>query len=107
GRQDLLAIDGDVAGGLDADPDLVAIDLDDGDHDVVANHDLLVHFAAQDQHWIILRAVGRLIDPGSVRLSFATRVSRPFPSALTLCRERMEHNASVVPRPGFFPNRRR
>ena len=47
---DLFAVDGDVARRLDADPDLIAVDLHDRDHDAVADHDLLVHLAAQDQH---------------------------------------------------------
>jgi hypothetical protein len=45
-----MAEDGDVRGRLDAETDVVAIDLDDRDHDVRPDHDLLRWFSAQYQH---------------------------------------------------------
>jgi hypothetical protein len=41
---DLLAVDGDLATGLETEPDLVAPDADDGDDDIVVDEDLLVGF---------------------------------------------------------------
>src|SRR5579871_3280776 len=72
-RQDLLAIDRDVARRLDADPDLIAVDLHDRDHDAIPDHDLLVHLAAQDQH-DFLPVEDRLCLARSV----ATRSHRPL-----------------------------
>ena len=49
-HEDFLAEDLHVARGVDAEADLVALDLEDGDDDVVADHDRLVGAAGEDQH---------------------------------------------------------
>src|SRR3954447_20361515 len=47
---DLLAVDRQAAGGLDAHAHGVADDLHHGDDDVVAHHDLLAGAAGDEQH---------------------------------------------------------
>src|SRR4051794_8513854 len=47
---DLLTVDADRPGGLDAEADVVAPDLENGDHHVAADDDGLVGAAAEDQH---------------------------------------------------------
>ena len=41
-RVDLFAMDGDFAGSLDAKPHAVTANLDDGNHDLVSDHDAFV-----------------------------------------------------------------
>src|SRR6516165_5464171 len=49
--EDLFAEDGDVAGGVDADPDLTLVDVNDLDRDAeVGQDDLLSHAAGEDKH---------------------------------------------------------
>jgi hypothetical protein len=47
---DLFAINGYIAGRFNADTDLIPVNLDDRDHDIVANHDLLTQLPAKNQH---------------------------------------------------------
>jgi len=47
---DLLAMDGDFLGRVDAEADLIAADLDDGDGDVVVDNNRLVRLAGQNEH---------------------------------------------------------
>src|SRR5262249_36921726 len=48
--QQLLPVDGDVPGRLDAQADLAPVDVDDRDADVLADVDLFSELAAEDQH---------------------------------------------------------
>jgi hypothetical protein len=50
----LLAVHGDFFGGVDAEADLVAADVHDGDYDVVVDHDRLVSVAAKHKHGNLL-----------------------------------------------------
>ena len=47
---DFLSMNGNVSRCLDAQPYLVATNLDDGDHDVVADHDFLIEFSRENEH---------------------------------------------------------
>jgi len=49
-RRDLFPINRDFVGRLDADANLIAVDLDDSDNDVVTNDDSLAQLPAQNQH---------------------------------------------------------
>src|SRR5262249_53579121 len=49
-RQEFLAEDRHVTGGLDAEADLAAVDVHDGDADVVADDDLFAELTTEDQH---------------------------------------------------------
>ena len=49
----LLTIDRNVVGSLDADANLVAVNLDHRDDDIVAYDDLLTQLPAQNQHWTL------------------------------------------------------
>ena len=44
------AVDWNVRRGVDAEPDLLAADVDDRDLDVVADHDRLVSLSGKHQH---------------------------------------------------------
>src|SRR5262249_41320306 len=50
GLEDLLPVDGDIHWTGDAQPDLVAVDVHDGEGDAAADHDALALFSADDQH---------------------------------------------------------
>src|SRR5262245_34687738 len=56
--QQLLPVDRHVPGGLDAEADFAAVDVDNGDADVIADVNLFAEFSAQDQHGVatLLRA---------------------------------------------------
>jgi hypothetical protein len=47
---DLFAVDLDLRGRIDADPDLVAGDHENGDLDVVADHDAFTDTTAENEH---------------------------------------------------------
>lgn len=47
---DFVPMDRDVSGGINANLDLIALDVDDQDADVVTDHDLLVAFSGYDEH---------------------------------------------------------
>src|SRR5437868_7153669 len=49
-RQQLLAVDGHVARGVDAEANLAPVDVHDGDTDVVTDVDFFTELAAEDQH---------------------------------------------------------
>src|SRR5262249_33966374 len=59
GPGDLLPEYGNVPRRLDTQPDLVAVDLHHRHHDVPIDHDLLIDFAAQDQHQDLLDSLAR------------------------------------------------
>src|SRR5271165_2831503 len=82
--QNLLPEDLDVPGCLDAQANLAALELDHRDHDVAVDHDLLIHLAAQYQHFILL-AQGQNI------LSI-----RPIPSQLPVQRLLRFSGASLL-----------
>ena len=50
GEEDLLAVYVDIAGSSDAQPDLVAPNLEDRHDDVVSNHDALVGVSGEHEH---------------------------------------------------------
>ena len=50
----LLSVDGDRLRGLDAEADFITPDINDGHHDIVANHDALVSVAGKDQHVVLV-----------------------------------------------------
>ena len=50
GDEDLFTVDVDVARRPDADPDLIASDLEDGHDDVVSDHDALVGVTREHEH---------------------------------------------------------
>jgi hypothetical protein len=49
-RSDFLAIDRYVAGRFNPNADLIAVDLHNGDDDIVTDNDLLAQLPAQNQH---------------------------------------------------------
>lgn len=55
-------MDGYGTWGIDPDLDLIAADIDDHDRDVISDHDLLVAFAAEDEH---VTSMSRLAPVGS------------------------------------------
>ena len=73
-------MDGDRAGGGDADPDHVTPHLEHGDRHLVADDDALANAAAQDQHEVTLQVV----------------VSRGFLTAFELL-ESSQHQVHKVP----------
>ena len=50
GKAIFLAVNQYFARGFDADPDLIAVNLDDSDNDIVTNDDLLAQLPAKNQH---------------------------------------------------------
>jgi len=48
--EDFVAQDVDTTRGLNAELDAIAIDTEDGDDDIVAQHHALLAFAAEDEH---------------------------------------------------------
>src|SRR5262249_44109333 len=58
---------------LDTQPDLVAVDLHHRHHDVPVDHDLLIDFAAQDQHQDLLDSLARR----SIRFRFPRVAGNP------------------------------
>jgi len=53
-REQLLPVNGDIAGCLDAQPDLAAINVHDGDTDILTDENLLTQFPAENQHDVAL-----------------------------------------------------
>src|SRR5262249_3621966 len=62
-REDLLAIDGHVVGGLDPDAYRVAIDLHDRDPHILTHLEPLTELPAQDQHGLLLLEIRLTIGP--------------------------------------------
>jgi hypothetical protein len=54
-RQELLAVDGDIARGLDAETNLSAIDVHYRDADIVSDVDLFPELTTEYEHGGILR----------------------------------------------------
>jgi hypothetical protein len=54
GSKDFFAVDLDLLGCCDPQPDLVPPDLQNRNHDVVADHDALVDMPRENQHFSLL-----------------------------------------------------
>ena len=54
GLDEFLAKNGDVGRSVDAEADLVALDVDDGDEDVVGNAEGFADAAGENKHWALL-----------------------------------------------------
>jgi hypothetical protein len=51
---DFLAMDWDFLGSLDSQANLVAPNVDDRHHDVIANHDAFITLSGKDKHrWLL------------------------------------------------------
>src|SRR5438067_646633 len=58
GVVNFLTMDADLLGRRDSQANFVAADIDDGDFDVVTDHDRLIALSAQHQHMWLLPGLG-------------------------------------------------
>src|SRR5688572_31315673 len=84
--EDLFAVDGDFARGIDAEPHLIALHPQDGHGHVVADDDRFPHAPGQDQHSQLLLGPASPVRCSAKR-SYCCRIrqsplDRSFPSAL-------------------------
>src|SRR5687768_553121 len=73
--EDLFAVDGDFARGVDAEPHLIALHPQDGHGDVVADDDRFPHAPGQDQHSQLLLGPASPVRCSAKR-SYCCRIRR-------------------------------
>ncbi|CAN1602523.1 protein of unknown function [Pseudomonas mediterranea] len=88
---DLFAMHGDVFRGIDADPDLLAANAQNGDRDVVTNVYAFTDFAGEYQHGVLLDYFIRAPDSDSADVGTAYRLVLSVTMWVPLSDVQMQH----------------